>query len=255
MTRTGEASVNQRTRSWGARCLIAGCVVGVTVISGAASATTVVRQQQYGGYKALVANSHAKVTVQAQLKVPAVTCPNVLPGVAKLEVRVESSKPIGDPNPAPDATAEIDATCSAQNAAPTYSATSTLGSLPLTVSPGDQVVLRAMIDPTITKERAIIDDETTGVTRSLAASTPGPNYQPTATFVGVYQANGPGAAYPDVGEFTWVHATMVGQPVSEAPALAQYALTGEQNSDVIIRTSVLSPSGSSFRNTWLDGGP
>jgi hypothetical protein len=243
----------QRGAGKGLRVLAASCVLGSVIFSQTAAAYY--RQPQYGGYLGFMDDPHAKGTVQAQFVVPTVTCPNALPGVAEFEVRVSTSKPIGDPNPPPDVTAAINATCTAQNATPSYAAVSTLGTMQMTISPGDRVVLRAAVDPTLTKrnKRATVHDETTGVTKSVVGNTESPNEQPYRAFIGMFQVNGAGAAYPNFGRFEWVHATMTDQPVSDALFEQPYVLTGSNNADVLVRASALSPSGRSFWNTWLNG--
>ncbi len=125
--------------------------------------------------------------------------------------------------------------------------------LPMTISPGDTVLLTAFFDPAGSSQRqmATVHDITTGVTRSQTREDTG-TFEPFSAFAGVQRSGR--EPIPDFGAIHWSAAKVNGAPIGSAPTLFGFNLVASvADPRLLIRTSSLAPSRDSFTNTWVAG--
>jgi len=199
---------------------------------------------QIAGYVA-TAPASSPLTAQAQFALPAITCINQNDlEIAQPEVLLAGS---------PFAGATVDEMC--QNGAVSYVDNLYAGGFvnptSINLSPGDEIILRVRWDSgaTFDAQRATIDDLTTGVTQFVSSKSVAVG-SPSTVSVGTTSY---GPTNPDFGKIEWVKVAVVGSSLgSLAPQAYNLVRTAHlSHPRILITTSPLSPSGSSFRNTWV----
>jgi hypothetical protein len=142
-----------------------------------------------------------------------------------------------------------------------YQATALGSTLAMTISPGDQVILRTVAMPAPTSaqhpgQTATVEDLTTGVDKSVRVLE---GVVGTTGFIGVAQDDSTSQSIPAFGTIDWTNATFNRSP-SNSSTLGSadphgYELVAHSNhSKVLVSTSAVSPSGGGFKNAWVAGG-
>lgn len=202
--------------------------------------------------------------IQASFTVPTVRCtssPSVMDatvhvfalpggnnGAAGLGGRLAGPGPARTPGLITVA-ASVVATCSGGSAS--YQAQALGMPLAMTVSPGDKVLLSGSFDGTTSPQRqaAAVDDITTGTAMSRTR-TDKAGFQPVSAFAGVQRAGRMQVA--DFGAVHWSGVRVNDAPIGSAVELFGFNLIRSiAHPRVLIRTSMLPPSGESFTNTWV----
>ena len=145
--------------------------------------------------------------------------------------------------------ASVVATCT--GGSPSYQAQAFGTPLAMTVSPGDTVRLSASFDPTTTPQQqsATVDDITTGTAVTRTRTDKG-GFAPISSFAGVQRAKR--MPVPDFGAITWSRVRVNGAPIGSAAELFGFNLIRSiAHPQVLIQTSMLSPSGDSYTTTWV----
>ena len=118
----------------------------------------------------------------------------------------------------------------------------------MTISAGDKVVLSASLVASPFRQSTTVKDLTTGVTYGQA-STVDP-IKAVNVFGG---ARSLGDSIADFGTIEWVNATFEGSSLGSANPEGLNMINNPGHPKLLVGTSALSPSGSSFKNIWVRG--
>jgi Peptidase A4 family len=211
---------------------------GLASLSSAAAATEPDGSVHFAGYVATVPAA-ASLTAEATLTVPTLDCavpyPPTDPAGAIPSVEVTGGKL--------DALAGIIASCNGDDSV--YRGVAIYLTTKVTVHAGDIVRLRVKVETSPFVARATLTDVTTGQSQSFSQTRT--SFTPTGAAIGMNL----GLPIADFGKVHWTNATVGAQSLGSHNPEAFDMVRNPNHPKTLVYTSALSPSGGSFRNTWI----